>query len=384
MQSNKQKILAYSLTALMVLGIVYLFVRHNPAQDKVDMPDQATNNMNKLPHEEEAAGETGHATPTPPTSKSISTTPKEEPKSEPVVIPLPEGTDQFSVSLTATSEDVANNLLEYGYIEDKGAFITSVGEKVIAPGAYKISHEMTPAELLKVLSSKPYMKWVLIPPGLRKEEIAALLATNLGWTSKQKSDWITKDTTTNPEYLEGVYAPNTYLIPVAEKPALVAKRLIAKFNEGFAEYLPQFTAKNIKWTTAVTFASIVQREAANVADMPLIAGILWNRLNQNMALGVDATLQYIRGDKGAGFWAPITVADKQLESPYNTYKHTGLPPHPIANPSLAAIDAVLNPAATDCLYYLHDKSRITHCAKTYEEHQKNIDQYLKGGVTSTQ
>jgi len=77
------------------------------------------------------------------------------------------------------------------------------------------------------------MKWVVIPPGLRKEEIAALLAPALGWTTKQKTEWIKKSTTTKPEYIEGVYAPDTYLIPVGEKPADVATRLIAKFNEGF-------------------------------------------------------------------------------------------------------------------------------------------------------
>lgn len=294
----------------------------------------------------------------------------------PVSIPLPLGTDQFVVSLTATSENISTNLLEKDYIKNSAEFISSIREKSIAPGAYKISKEMTPAQILQTLRGKPYMKWVLIAPGLRKEEIAELLAPALGWTAKQKTEWITKSTTTKPEYLEGVYMPDTYLLPVGERPAEVAARLIAKFNENFAPYLPKFTAKNIKWTGALTLASIVQREASNVADMPLIAGILWNRLNANMMLGVDATLQYIRGNKGAGWWAPITLADKKIDSPYNTYMHKGLPPHPIANPSVNAIDAVLNPLTTDCLYYLHDKNRVTHCAVTYEEHQKNIETYL--------
>ena len=296
---------------------------------------------------------------------------------KPVVPSLPVGTDQFVVSLTATSDDISGNLLSGEYIQDATAFLNSINTKAIAPGAYKISSVMTPAQLLQVLRGKPYMKWVVIPPGLRKEEIATLLTTALGWTTKQKTEWITKDTTANPDYIEGVYAPDTYLIPVGEKSSVVATRLIAKFNEGFASYLPEFTAKNIKWTSALTLASIVQREAANVADMPLIAGILWNRLNQNMMLDVDATLQYIRGNTGAGWWAPITVADKKIDSPYNTYEHTGLPPHPISNPSLDAINAVLNPATTDCLYYLHDSNHITHCAATYAEHQANITLYLK-------
>ncbi len=293
-----------------------------------------------------------------------------------VLPPPPVGTDQFTVGLNDASSDIANNLLSGGYITDATAFTNLIGTKIIAPGAYKISTGWTSAQLLQVLSGKPYMKWVVIPPGLRKEEIATLLASTLGWTKKQTSTWITKNTTTKPEYTEGVYFPDTYLIPVAEAPADVATRLIDKFNENFATYLPQFTAKDIKWTSALTLASIVQREAANATDMPLVAGILWNRLNQNMQLDADSTLQYARGNTGSGWWAPITVADKNIDSPFNTYEHTGLPPHPISNPGLDAIDAVLNPATTDCLYYLHDKNHVIHCAVTYAEQEANVATYL--------
>jgi UPF0755 protein len=291
------------------------------------------------------------------------------------------GTDRFIISLKDTNETIATNLFDSGYITDKDAFISLVsgkdGKGILPPGAYKISKEMTPPQLIQVMRGKPYMKWIIIPEGLRKEEIAKLLSDNLGWSKKQKDTWIKTDTTTKPEYSEGVYFPDTYLIPVDETTALVANRLISKFNENFTPYLSKFTAKNIKWTSALTLASIVQREAANNADTPLIAGILWNRLNQKIKLGVDATLQYIRGDMGNGWWAPISIADKKIDSPYNTYMYAGLPPHPISNPGLSAIEAVLNPTQTDCLYYLHDRDRNTHCAVTYEEHLANIEKYLK-------
>lgn len=236
---------------------------------------------------------------------------------------------------------------------------------------------MTVKDISKILHSKPYMKWIVIPPGLRKEEIAELLATNLGWTKLQKNNWINKYTKMKIDYIEGVYFPDTYLIPITETPLAVANRLTAKFNEKFKSYLPRFKNQNIQWTKGLTLASIVQREAANDADLPLIAGILFNRLNQKIPLSVDATLQYVRGDIGNGWWAPITIALKKTDSPYNTYKRVGLPPHPISNPGLPAIEAVLNPTKTDCLYYLHDKNRVTHCAVTYEEHQANILKYLK-------
>jgi len=357
---KQHKIIVFLVMIVIILGGYFVF-----ANFKKPNPAPLTSNPST-----NSGQATTTTTPTPTPVAPVVTPVKV------VLPPLPVGTDQFVVSLTSTPGGISANLLSGGYITDAGAFTNLIGTKVITPGAYKISTGWTSSDLLRVLSAKPYMKWVVVPPGLRKEEIAALIGPAIGWTKKQTTEFIKKDATTKPEYIEGVYAPETYLIPVGETPVAVAARLIAKFNEGFAPYLPQFTAKNIKWTSALTLASIVQREAANAADTPLIAGILWNRLNQNMKLGVDATVQYIRGDTGSGWWAPISVADKNIDSPYNTYEHTGLPPHPIANPSVAAINAVLNPTVTDCLYYLHDKNRVTHCAATYAEHQANIAKYL--------
>jgi UPF0755 protein len=324
--------------------------------------------------------------PTPVVSKPVqksqtSDTPAQKPQNtDPVAIASPMETERFAVPPEANAIDqVADSLAEQGFIKNKDAFKIAFTSKelTINPGGYKLSKEMSVSQIAEALRQKPYMKWVVIPEGLRKEEIAALLCDALGWTQNQKNLWITTYTKMKFDNIEGVYFPDTYLIPVDESPIDVASRLIAKFNEKFAVYLPEFNSQNIKWTTGLTLASIVQREAANDAEMPLIAGILWNRLNQSMALNVDATLQYVRGDIGNGWWAPITVADKQTESPYNTYKNKGLPPHPICNPGIPAIEAVLTPAQTDCLYYLHGKDGQVHCSKTYEEHQENIEQYLK-------
>jgi len=296
------------------------------------------------------------------------------PTTSAVVVP-----DKFVVPLNSTLDQIAQSLLDQKYINDKNNFILifSKTKGDITPGAYKIDTTMTIENVSKVLHSKSYMKWVVIPPGLRKEEIAEILAINLNWTKLQKNNWINVYTKMKFDYIEGVYFPDTYLIPVAESPLAVANRLIAKFNEKFSPYLLSFKKQNMQWTKGLTLASIVQREAASDADMPLIAGILLNRLNKKIPLSVDATLQYVRGDKGKGWWASINVLDKKTVSPYNTYKNAGLPPHPISNPGLPAILSVLNPTKTDCLYYLHDKDRITHCAITYTEHQANIEKYLK-------
>ena len=237
---------------------------------------------------------------------------------------------------------------------------------------------MNARELIIVLTSEPQLKWITIPEGLRKEEIGERLAKELHWSNEELEKWNSTYTAMQYDYREGVYFPDTYLIPTDENGLDTAKRMINRFNERFAGYPEKFTAKNIKWTTALTLASIIQREAAGSHDMPLIAGILWNRLDQNKQLEIDATVQYARGKTENGWWSPIKGSDtRSIESPFNTYLNKGLPPHPISNPGMDAIEAVLNPEPTDCIYYLHDSEGIMHCSASFAEHELNIDQYLR-------
>lgn len=284
--------------------------------------------------------------------------------------------ERFVIPLNA-DESATSLLKSQGFIKNTLAFnIAFALRGGTEPGGYRISKSQSPWQIAGVLSREPYMKWVVIPEGLRKEEIAELLAETLNWPETEKEKWINTYTTMEYDYVEGVYFPDTYLIPVEEPPLEVAKRLRARFEEKFAPLAEEAVAENIKWITLLKLASLVQREASGKEDMPLISGILWNRLLQDMRLEVDATLQYARGNEGSGWWASITPAEKQIDSPYNTYRHTGLPPHPIANPGLSAMEAALRPASTTCLYYLHDRSGEIHCSETYEGHQKNIEEYL--------
>ena len=286
---------------------------------------------------------------------------------------------QFVITLGESPADVSYNLATHGFISHPLVFDIAFmlrGAGLAHAGGYDVSSSMSAWQIASVLSRKPSSVWVVIPEGLRKEQIAQLLGEALGWSDAQVTEFITKDTE-KPDYTEGVYFPDTYLMPVGETPLQAAERLQAQFDEVFAPYAKEAIAKNIKWTTVLKLASIIQREAAGATDMPLISGILWNRLTIGMGLDVDATLQYARGDTGEGWWAPITHADEKINSPYNTYLHAGLPPTPIANPGVEAIEAALDPATTTCLYYLHDTMRQIHCATTYTQQQENVQTYLK-------
>lgn len=300
-------------------------------------------------------------------------------------------TEQFTVQLNSNEQNIVHDLYNQGFIKSEWGFNFVLGNKnlhgKIQPGGYEISKSMTAWQIARTFSKGPALEWAVIPEGLRKEQIAEILAKDLSWSEEQKDDWITSITATNSDYFEGVYFPNTYLIPKNESPADVAERLIDKFNEEFAPYAQKFAAANIKWTTALKVAAIVQREGLGKEDMPLIAGIIWNRLEKNMNLEIDATVQYARDNtihfsadgyiSGGSWWSPITPADEKIDSPYNTYLYERLGPHPIDNPGLEAIDATLNSTNTDCLYYLHDKDGQIHCAATFQEHEANIKKYLE-------
>ncbi len=219
-------------------------------------------------------------------------------------------------------------------------------------------------------------KVIEVLPGMRKEQIGELLAYEFGWEGEELRRWNEEYTQTEPEFTEGVYFPDTYYIPANASGQEIADLMIAHFYEKISPYADEFIEKNINWTEAVIMASLIQREAAGPHDMPTIAGVMWNRLEIGMRLQIDATSQYIKGNAETGWWTYVYPADLALESPYNTYLIDGLPPHPIANPSLEAILAVLRPEKTDYFFYIHDQFAQIHGARTYEEHLYNIQMHL--------
>jgi len=123
----------------------------------------------------------------------------------------------------------------------------------------------------------------------------------------------------------------------------------------------------------VTIASLIEREGKMDEDRPLIASVIYNRLRLGMPLEVDASIEYVFPEHHD----VITKLDLQIDSPYNTYRHTGLPPTPIANPGKASLDAAFRPAKTQYLYYVAKPDGHSVFAKTLQEHNANVARYLK-------
>lgn len=285
---------------------------------------------------------------------------------------------QFVVKPDATPMDVIENLSATGMVRSAWALRIALAADVSAPiraGSYSIGKEMDAWTVAKVLTEPPDMAFVTFPPDIRKEQMGDILAAALGWSAAQKADWDTVATNPDPSFVEGVYYPDTYLIPSDQSPEQIAARLRGRFTDVFAPYAAEAQKEGIPWTEVLTLASIVDRESA-MNDKALVAGILWNRLNVGMKLQADATLQYIEGKEG-DWWPTPTSSDKYLASAFNTYQHAGLPPHPIDNPSMASVEAVLHPDQTDCLYYLHDNNHQIHCSLTYAGQVENVNTYLR-------
>ncbi len=221
----------------------------------------------------------------------------------------------------------------------------------------------------------PSIKYVHITQGLRKEQVAERFGKVLDWPQTEMDQFANADHPNGLPNSEGYYYPGTYAVYKGENSASASKKMFDRFEEEVTSRYGTSTAKIININTALKIASLIEREAAGKHDMRLISGIIWNRVFSGMNLEIDATLQYAKGTEENGWWPMVYSKDKYIDSPYNTYKHSGFPPTAISNPGLASVYAALNPQKTDCIFYLHDTRRQIHCTKTYAAHKKNIEKY---------
>ncbi len=172
---------------------------------------------------------------------------------------------------------------------------------------------------------------------------------------------------------EGYLFPDTYFFLINDTP----EKVVAKMNENLknktADLEDAIAKSKRSFHQILTMASLIEKEAANPEDRRIISGVLWKRFDQKMPLQVDAAFVYALGKNTY----ELTTADLKIDSPYNTYIHRGLPPTPIDNPGLDAIQAAIFPEKTPYWYYLSDKSGNIYYSKTFAEHVQKKNQYLK-------
>jgi UPF0755 protein len=290
--------------------------------------------------------------------------------SRPVSVQIPSG---------ATADEVGTILEEAGVVRSSLAFrvaarLEGVGTSLQA-GTYDLQTNMTVPDVLDALDQGPIVETVEVtfPEGLEVEETSAVAAEGLGVSAKEFRRLATSGEFALPPYLpegaatvEGFLFPKTYEFPVGVDARGVIERLLAQFEQEAAT-LDWSRAEELGLTPyeAVIVASMIEREARAADERADVSAVIHNRLRKGMPLQIDATIQYALPEDNR----LLTEEDYEFQSPYNTYLHQGLPPTPIASPGLASLEAALNPADVDYLYFLVvDPDTGRHVfAETYEE-----------------
>jgi UPF0755 protein len=253
-------------------------------------------------------------------------------------------------------------------------------EANVKAGEYKFSAHQSSDETLRqlVAGQAQVAVWVTIPEGFTAREIATTLADHkLGDAASYERVFAHSGLSfagRRTPSLEGYLFPSTYLIPVDVTPLAATKIFTTQFRKELpagAESRARALGRTVP--EVVTLASLVEREAKADDERALMAGVYYNRLRLGMPLEVDATIEYTF----AQHHAVITKRDLESDSPYNTYRHTGLPPTPIANPGKPSLDAAFAPRASGYLYYVYKGDGHHAFAKTLAEHNANVARYLR-------
>lgn len=307
----------------------------------------------------------------------------------------------FKIALGETAFSISERLQDQGFITDANLFRLYMRvnglDKRLAAGDFDIASNMTMAQIAERLQ-RPRIQEIVVafPEGMRSEEIAdllnvqgvmdgeAFLSMVRGGAASARAlgDYpFVSDTATT---LEGYLFPDTYRLPARATPADLIERMLDNFERRVTPEIIQAAAqKGRSLDQVINLAAIVEREARRADERPLIASVYWNRLSGACSketggayLQADPTVQYAAGRPGEWWWKPPSVeAYAQVQSPYNTYLRPGLPPAPIANPGLSAIQAAANPAETRYCFFVATSDGAHIFAVTLAEHQANVARY---------
>lgn len=228
-------------------------------------------------------------------------------------------------------------------------------------------------------ATTPVPNILTINPGLRKEQVAAIIGKRLGWDTTKQKQFMNLPPVSTTQLQEGTIAPGDYLIASGDSILSVQEQVQQRFqDEVLSRYTPA-VQKIVPLEQGLTIASIIERETSDPQEMRIISGVIWNRLFADMKLQMDSTLQYAKATGKGVWWPQVVPRDKYINSPYNTYQNEGLPPGPISAPSTSAVLAALNPVKTSCLYYFHDDDGVIHCSDTYEQHVATLKKHYGQG-----
>lgn len=308
---------------------------------------------------------------------------------------------KFEVTKGMSANDVSETLYEQGIIKNSFIFkyylkLKDEGSRFQA-GIYELNPGMDKDAIIAKLNAGDTVAAetirFTIPEGftvlqiadklaeqklINKEKFISLIATHTAWGDAEAVRSIPERDDLH-QRLEGYLFPETYEMKIGSTEEDIIKRMTLELDRKLAE-LPEdwqdvLAEKKLSLHDLLTIASLVEREVVVDTERALVAGVIYNRIADDMPLQIDATVQYSL-DKPK---ERLYEKDLLVEGPYNTYKVKGLPPGPIASPSLASIEAALYPEKSDYLFYVtkKDGSQTHLFAKSYKEHLKNIEKSNK-------
>jgi len=251
-------------------------------------------------------------------------------------------------------------------------------DRLVRSGEYRFDRALSPVEVLALLRSPTSaLHRVTIPEGSTLRQVAALFA-GAGFGSTDQFLCLAND----PHFLlsvdapasglEGYVFPDTYAFAWSTPPEQILRTMVEHFREQTAPLQPLRLDAGLSQESLVVLASIIEKEAGVAEERALVSAVFHNRLRLGMPLQSDPTATYGRDVRGLP-----TAADIDVESPYNTYLHPGLPPGPICNPGLAALRAALAPAQVPYLYFVSRNDGTHVFSRTLEEHNRAVARFQR-------
>jgi UPF0755 protein len=300
------------------------------------------------------------------------------------LLPVSPGETKFVLLRPGWStRHIAQTLQREGIIRSATAFLMvhyAKGQGSLKAGEYKFDVPATAVQVRdRVLRGDVFARTVVVPEGYNLYDIAAVVEqAGLGTaadfiTAAQNDVQLVRDIDPDAKSLEGYLFPDTYQFTRIHTAHEIVAAMVHCFRQT-AQKIGLLGRPGIH--SIVTMASIVEKETAVAEERPLVASVYFNRLDKNMALGADPTVIYAALLAGR-YRGTIYQSDLQFDSPYNTYKHPGLPPGPIANPGAASLQAAMHPAQSEFLYFVSDNNGRHRFSRNLEEHARNVAAYRK-------
>jgi UPF0755 protein len=290
-----------------------------------------------------------------------------------------------------TVKQIADSLVQQNLIRSSFWFKTYVWlsqiQNKLQAGKYSISPNSSLVQITQIISQGKVTEndtWVTIPEGFTLAQIQARMidsgldvAQNLNKEviGEFKSNYLFLSDAPQSLSLEGFLFPDTYKFKKDAGLREITIKILDNFDKKLTPQMRQDIAKqNRSIFEIITMAGILEKEVKTGDDLKMVSGIFWNRIKDKYPLETDATLSYIFGDKEDRH----TIEQTKVDSPYNTYKYAGLPPGPISNPGIKAIEAAIYPQESDYYFFLTkpDTGEAVF-SKTLEEHNLNKAKYLK-------